>query len=165
MPQSPVCSVCSYDMSRVILLQGPALMTLLVTCCFCRHSLFSAFPLQTKPGGVLLEVYEEADEQASAIDGLVEQAISAYALGAALTRQVQLLPKFAPAWSFRRTNGVLWAGLVLLLVQWSLFLRLTFWELSWDVMEPISYFFSSLWGIVAYCYFLVRQLFGGPSCM
>ncbi len=58
----------------------------------------------------------------------------------------------------RRTNGVLWAGLALLLVQWSLFLRLTFWELSWDVMEPISYFFSSLWGIVAYCYFLVRPL-------
>lgn len=51
---------------------------------------------------------------------------------------------------------MLWAGLLLLVVQWSLFLRLTFWELSWDVMEPISYFFSSLWGIVAYCYFLVR---------
>ncbi|EIE18201.1 DUF607-domain-containing protein [Coccomyxa subellipsoidea C-169] len=57
----------------------------------------------------------------------------------------------------RRTNGVLWAGLALLLVQWGLFLRLTFWELSWDVMEPISYFFSSLWGIVAYCYFLVTK--------
>ncbi|BDA47814.1 Calcium uniporter protein 6, mitochondrial [Coccomyxa sp. Obi] len=57
----------------------------------------------------------------------------------------------------RRTNGVLWAGLVLLVVQWSLFLRLTFWELSWDVMEPISYFFSSLWGILAYCYFLVTK--------
>ena len=51
---------------------------------------------------------------------------------------------------------MLWAGLALLVVQWSLFLRLTFWELSWDVMEPISYFFSSLWGILAYCYFLVR---------
>jgi hypothetical protein len=74
-----------------------------------------------------------------------------------------LLPELAPAWTSRRTNGVLWAGLVL--VQWSLFLRLTFWELSWDVMEPISYFFSSLWGIVAYCYFLVQQLFDGPSCI
>lgn len=54
---------------------------------------------------------------------------------------------------------MLWAGLVLLITQWSLFLRLTFWELSWDVMEPISYFFTSLWGILAYCYFLVGDTF------
>ena len=34
---------------------------------------------------------------------------------------------------------------------------LTFFELSWDVMEPISYFFSSLWGIVG-----IRLLHGKP---
>ena len=55
----------------------------------------------------------------------------------------------------RRTNGLLWAGLALLVLQWGVFLRLTFFELSWDVMEPISYFFSSLWGIMAYAYFMV----------
>ena len=53
---------------------------------------------------------------------------------------------------------LLWAGLTLLVLQWGVFLRLTFFELSWDVMEPISYFFSSLWGIVAYAYFMASRL-------
>ena len=44
------------------------------------------------------------------------------------------------------------------MLQWGVFLRLTFFELSWDVMEPISYFFSSLWGIVAYAYFMASPL-------
>ena len=46
------------------------------------------------------------------------------------------------------------------MLQWGVFLRLTFFELSWDVMEPISYFFSSLWGIMAYAYFMVRACGG-----
>ncbi len=67
----------------------------------------------------------------------------------------------------RRTHGLLWAGLALLILQWGVFLRLTFFELSWDVMEPISYFFSSLWGIMAYAYFMVRLrvFFGLPVCL
>lgn len=30
-------------------------------------------------------------------------------------------------------------------------------ELSWDVMEPVSYFVSSAGGIFAYCYFLATH--------
>lgn len=40
------------------------------------------------------------------------------------------------------------------MVQWLIFLRLTFWELSWDVMEPVTYFTSSLFGICTYTYFI-----------
>ena len=58
---------------------------------------------------------------------------------------------------------LLWAGLTLLVLQWGVFLRLTFFELSWDVMEPISYFFSSLWGIVAYAYFMASRLGSHPA--
>jgi len=29
-------------------------------------------------------------------------------------------------------------------------------ELSWDVVEPVTYFTSQLWAILGYCYFLVR---------
>ena len=28
-------------------------------------------------------------------------------------------------------------------------------ELSWDVVEPVTYFTSQLWAILGYCYFLV----------
>ena len=39
---------------------------------------------------------------------------------------------------------VAWSGLAMLVTQFVLFARLTYWELSWDVMEPISYFSGQL---------------------
>ncbi|KAK9821629.1 hypothetical protein WJX74_001601 [Apatococcus lobatus] len=54
----------------------------------------------------------------------------------------------------RRTKFVIWLALGAFLVQWLIFLRLTFWELSWDVMEPVTYFTSSLFGICTYTYFI-----------
>ncbi|KAH0468274.1 hypothetical protein IEQ34_003307 [Dendrobium chrysotoxum] len=48
----------------------------------------------------------------------------------------------------------LWAGLGLLLIQTAGFMRLTFWELSWDVMEPICFFTTSLYFMLGYAFFL-----------
>jgi hypothetical protein len=38
--------------------------------------------------------------------------------------------------------------------QWALLLRLTYWELSWDVIEPIGYFLSSASTVLAALWFL-----------
>lgn len=57
----------------------------------------------------------------------------------------------------RWVSSLLWVGLASFVFQWVLFLRLTFWELSWDVMEPVCYFVSSAGGIAAYCYFLATH--------
>jgi hypothetical protein len=46
--------------------------------------------------------------------------------------------------AFTWRSFVAYSGLVLLLAQFTLFARLTYWELSWDVMEPISYFTGQL---------------------
>ncbi|KAM7264836.1 hypothetical protein ACFE04_002519 [Oxalis oulophora] len=48
----------------------------------------------------------------------------------------------------------LWAGLSFLSVQTIGFMRLTFWELSWDVMEPICFFVTSMYFMGAYTFFL-----------
>ncbi|PKA49609.1 hypothetical protein AXF42_Ash004150 [Apostasia shenzhenica] len=48
----------------------------------------------------------------------------------------------------------LWTGLVLVLLQTAGFMRLTFWELSWDVMEPICFFAASFYFIIGYGFFL-----------
>ncbi|KAK8936659.1 hypothetical protein KSP39_PZI012022 [Platanthera zijinensis] len=48
----------------------------------------------------------------------------------------------------------LWAGLGLILIQTAGFMRLTFWELSWDVMEPICFFTTSIYFILGYFFFL-----------
>ncbi|KAJ7958067.1 Calcium uniporter, mitochondrial [Quillaja saponaria] len=54
----------------------------------------------------------------------------------------------------RLVRGELFCGLGFLLVQTLGFMRLTFWELSWDVMEPICFFVTSLHFGLAYAYFL-----------
>lgn len=48
----------------------------------------------------------------------------------------------------------LYFGLGFLTIQTLGFMRLTFWELSWDVMEPICFFVTSLNFAFAYLFFI-----------
>ncbi|XP_010444759.1 PREDICTED: calcium uniporter protein 3, mitochondrial [Camelina sativa] len=48
----------------------------------------------------------------------------------------------------------LWAGLGLIMAQTLGFFRLTFWELSWDVMEPICFYVTSTYFMAGYAFFL-----------
>ncbi|KVI11458.1 calcium uniporter protein 5, mitochondrial-like [Cynara cardunculus var. scolymus] len=54
----------------------------------------------------------------------------------------------------KQVRRILWGGLGLSIAQVSLFFRLTFWEFSWDVMEPITFFTTSSGLILGYAYFL-----------
>ncbi|WCJ35296.1 hypothetical protein M5689_016560 [Euphorbia peplus] len=53
-----------------------------------------------------------------------------------------------------QVKAELYSGLGFLAVQTLGFMRLTFWELSWDVMEPICFFVSSLHFGLAYLFFM-----------
>ena len=57
----------------------------------------------------------------------------------------------------RRSNAIVFGGLVALCVQLATFMRLTYVELSWDVMEPISYFVGVFNAILVYVYFMVNK--------
>ncbi|KAL7603508.1 hypothetical protein Lser_V15G20454 [Lactuca serriola] len=48
----------------------------------------------------------------------------------------------------------LWGGLGYLMVQTAAFMRLTFWELSWDVMEPICFYVTSMYFMIGYAFFI-----------
>ncbi|KAK8673197.1 hypothetical protein V6N13_111546 [Hibiscus sabdariffa] len=48
----------------------------------------------------------------------------------------------------------LWFGLAYLVVQTAAFMRLTFWELTWDVMEPICFYVTSMYFMAGYAFFL-----------
>ncbi|KAK7385640.1 hypothetical protein VNO78_31391 [Psophocarpus tetragonolobus] len=54
----------------------------------------------------------------------------------------------------RQVRKILWSGLGFGVVTVGLFFRLTFWEFSWDVMEPITYFTTTTGLVVGYAYFL-----------
>ena len=56
-----------------------------------------------------------------------------------------------------RSNAVVGSGLAFMVTQFVVFLRLTYVELSWDVMEPISYFAGVFNAILVYIYFMVYK--------
>ncbi|KAI3522026.1 hypothetical protein L1887_11504 [Cichorium endivia] len=56
--------------------------------------------------------------------------------------------------SLSQVRGELYCGLGFLVIQTMAFMRLTFWELSWDVMEPICFFVTSFHFALAYIFFI-----------
>lgn len=54
----------------------------------------------------------------------------------------------------KQVRRVLWTGLGFGVATVSLFFRLTFWEFSWDVMEPIAFFTTTSGLVIGYAYFL-----------
>lgn len=57
----------------------------------------------------------------------------------------------------KQVRRILWAGLGLAVVQVGLFFRLTFWEFSWDVMEPIAFFTTTTGIVIGYAYFMITS--------
>uniref|UniRef100_A0A158P7Y2 Calcium uniporter protein n=1 Tax=Angiostrongylus cantonensis TaxID=6313 RepID=A0A158P7Y2_ANGCA len=59
---------------------------------------------------------------------------------------------------------VMWAGFAAMGIQTGIFARLTWWEYSWDIMEPVTYFATYSTVIATLGYFLyTRQSFEYPS--
>ncbi|CAH9074141.1 unnamed protein product [Cuscuta epithymum] len=54
----------------------------------------------------------------------------------------------------RQVRFILWTGLGAGILLVGLFFRLTFWEFSWDVMEPIAFFTTTTGLVIGYAYFL-----------
>lgn len=54
----------------------------------------------------------------------------------------------------KQVRCILWSGLGLAVIQVGLFFRLTFWEFSWDIMEPVTYFTTTTGIVLGYAYFM-----------
>lgn len=52
-------------------------------------------------------------------------------------------------------TGLMYVGSALMGLQFGFFARLTWWEYSWDVMEPVTYFATYGAIIAMYAYFTV----------
>ncbi|KAL9228454.1 hypothetical protein vseg_004037 [Gypsophila vaccaria] len=57
----------------------------------------------------------------------------------------------------RQVRIILWSGLGIAIMQVGLFFRLTFWEFSWDVMEPIAFFTTASGLVIGYTYFMITS--------
>lgn len=57
----------------------------------------------------------------------------------------------------RKTNIMTWVGLGLMSVQFGILARLTWWEYSWDIMEPVTYFVTYGTAMACYAYFCITK--------
>ncbi|CAD5119707.1 DgyrCDS8297 [Dimorphilus gyrociliatus] len=57
----------------------------------------------------------------------------------------------------KRTKFLSWFGLGLMGLQFGLLARLTWWEYSWDIMEPITYFVTYGTSIAMFAYYVVTR--------
>lgn len=57
----------------------------------------------------------------------------------------------------KRNNVLVWGGLGFMACQFGLLARLTWWEYSWDIMEPVTYFVTYGTGIACYAYFVLTR--------
>ncbi|XP_055484094.1 calcium uniporter regulatory subunit MCUb, mitochondrial isoform X4 [Psammomys obesus] len=64
-----------------------------------------------------------------------------------------------------KTSGLLWAGLALLSVQGGALAWLTWWEYSWDIMEPVTFFLTFANSMVFFAYFIVTRQNYTYSCV
>ena len=56
-----------------------------------------------------------------------------------------------------RTSTITWVGLGLMSIQFGILARLTWWEYSWDIMEPVTYFVTYGTAIAGYAYFVMTR--------
>ncbi|XP_053603099.1 calcium uniporter protein, mitochondrial isoform X1 [Plodia interpunctella] len=57
----------------------------------------------------------------------------------------------------RKTSVLTWVGLSLMGVQFGVLARLTWWEYSWDIMEPVTYFVTYGTAMACYAYFVLTK--------
>ena len=58
-----------------------------------------------------------------------------------------------------------WGGAVALLGGVGYLWQLTYYELSWDIMEPVTYFIGSSFAIVAYFWWLMSRCVRSFVCL
>ena len=59
--------------------------------------------------------------------------------------------------SLGRTNAAVWVGMAYMSLQFGFFARLTWWEYSWDIMEPVTYFATYATSMAMFGYFVLTR--------
>lgn len=101
-------------------------------------------------------VFLKPQQLVKAIQSLIPAAIN-HPNGPAALKELETLEEQKARIDWKANAMVrreLWCGLGYMIIQTAAFMRLTFWELSWDVMEPICFYVTSIYCMAGYAFFL-----------
>ena len=70
---------------------------------------------------------------------------------------MQVIKRNCDSQAERRSNRLLWTGLLGLVAQWSFLVRMTWWDSSWDEVEPFTFFITMGNSILAYSFFMIYR--------
>lgn len=70
---------------------------------------------------------------------------------------LERIKKDLDASAYRHTRVMTWTGLGLMGIQFGFLARLTWFEYSWDIMEPVTYFVGYGTAIACYAYYLLTN--------
>ncbi|KAK3754993.1 hypothetical protein QZH41_015157, partial [Actinostola sp. cb2023] len=70
---------------------------------------------------------------------------------------MELMKKELDSKAAQRANIFVWGGLGYMALQFGFLARLTWWEYSWDIMEPVTYFVGYGTIMVCYAYFVITR--------
>ncbi|EIN14707.1 hypothetical protein PUNSTDRAFT_81254 [Punctularia strigosozonata HHB-11173 SS5] len=71
-------------------------------------------------------------------------------------KEMETLKKKCDSEAHRSARSLAVGGLAMLVVYWGVVARLTFWDLGWDVMEPVTYLSGLSMVILGYLWFLYQ---------
>lgn len=103
--------------------------------------------------GQLYEALNVEEHQAQQEQRLIREIEDLQAELAPLEQRRQQLAELAD----KRSNNLIWLGLGMMSVQFGVLARLTWWEYSWDIMEPVTYFVTYGTAIACYAYFVLTK--------
>ncbi|XP_058198286.1 calcium uniporter protein 5, mitochondrial-like [Rhododendron vialii] len=119
----------------------------------------AAFARVLDEAGVVLifrdKVYLHPDKVVDLVRRAVPQALTSEDIsGMDELKRLQNKKEEIDRLAHKQVRCILWSGLGLAVIQVGLFFRLTFWEFSWDIMEPVTFFTTSTGIVIGYAYFL-----------
>ncbi|VAI70117.1 unnamed protein product [Triticum turgidum subsp. durum] len=72
-------------------------------------------------------------------------------------KQLQKMMKEIEGRAHKHARRIICFGFACLIFQFALFFRLTYWEFSWDRIEPIAFFFGGTQLVCGYAYFIITS--------
>ncbi|KAF2077208.1 hypothetical protein CYY_001462 [Polysphondylium violaceum] len=112
-----------------------------------------------KPGHIYQSLYHilDLENKGVGLDKLIEAKKNEIATLKQTIKPLEEKKQIIDAKAHRRATIIIYSGLGYCFIQAAALGRLTWWDLSWDIIEPVSYFLTFATVLIGYTYFTITK--------